>query len=87
MKETDIWAQMGISPERYNGVVSSEISSIMKTNETVATMMAMVKGNGKMNNDEKYYAAFMVAKDHITRKLLGAMPAMGRGMMKRIMEE
>jgi hypothetical protein len=79
--------QLGISEERYKGVVTREIASILKTNETIGNMMLMVQGNTKLTVDEKYYAAFAVSKEYQMRKLLGAMPAIGKGMIKNILEE
>ena len=87
MMEPTVYFQLGISEERFRGIVSREISSILKTHESIGNMMLMVQGNTTLTPDEKYYAAFMVAKEDVNRKLIGAMPAMGKGMIKKILEE
>jgi hypothetical protein len=85
MKEPTIWLQLGISDERYR-VISTEISSILKTGETSGNMMLMLKSNTKMSIDEKYYAAYMIAREDMMRKLTNAMPAGFAGVVKKVME-
>ena len=87
MLEPTIYFQLGISEERFKGVVTPEINSILKTNETVGNMMLMVQGNVKLTVDEKYYAAFAISKEYQMRKLMSAMPAIGKGMIKKILED
>jgi hypothetical protein len=70
--EPTVYFQLGISEERYSGVVSKEIIRILKTNETVGNMMLMVQSNTKLTNDEKYYAAFEVSRKYQMGKLMSA---------------
>jgi hypothetical protein len=86
MIEPSIWMQLGISDDRY-AIISKEISSILKTGEKTGIMMEMVKDSRTMSNDEKLYAAFMVAKSDIERKLFNSMPAFGKGLVKNILEK
>ena len=87
MMEPTVYFQLGISEERFRGIVSREIASILKTNESVGNMMMMVQSNTKLTVDEKYYAAFAVSKEYQMRKLMGAMPAIGKGIITKILEE
>jgi len=86
MIEPTVWMQLGISDDRYN-IISKEISSIIKTREKVGIMMEMVKDSKTMNNDEKLYAAFIVAKSDIESKLFKSMPDFGKGIVKTILEK
>jgi hypothetical protein len=84
MNEPTVWFQLGITEQRYQKV-SKEIASILKTNETIGNMMLMVK-ESKLSSDEQLYAAYMVAREDMMRKLSNAMPAPFAGVVKKIME-
>lgn len=87
MMEPTIWMQLGITETRYR-IVTASIESIVKTNETIGNMMLMIQGSAKMNENEKLYAAFIVAKHDINRKLMSALPAFAKGTIsKAIMED
>lgn len=86
MMEPTVWMQLGISEARYT-VTQREIDSILKTKETIGNMMLMVKDNQKLSYDEKYYAAFAISKEQTQRKLMNALPALGKGMIKKILME
>jgi hypothetical protein len=87
MMEPTVYFQLGISEERYSGIVSKEINSVLKTQDTIGNMLLMIQGSGKLTPDEKYYAAFMIAKEDVKRKLIGAMPAIGKGMLSKVLED
>ena len=86
MNEPTIWLQLGITQERYP-VIEKEIKSILMTKETIGNMMLMIQQSTKMNSNEQLYAAFMVSKEDIVRRLMNAMPAIGKPLVKIIMEE
>ena len=86
MNEPTIWMQLGITEERYR-IVTAGIESIVRTNETIGNMMLMVQGSTKMNENEKLYAAFMVAKHDINRKLFSALPVFAKDTIKKIVME
>lgn len=86
MIEPTVYFQLGISDDRYQ-IISKEISTIIKTGERPGVMLEMVKNSRTMNNDEKLYAAFMVAKSDINSKLMNAMPEFGKRIVKTILEE
>ena len=87
MMEPTVYFQLGISEERYATVVSREISSILKTKESIGNLMLMVQGNTRLTQDEKYYAAFAVAKEDTNRKLINAMTFIGKGMVMKILQD
>ncbi len=87
MNEPTIWMQMGISEERYRTVVFTEIQSLLSTKETIGNMMLMIQSNTKLTNDEKYYAAFMVSKQAIIRKVVLKIPAPFRVMVENMFED
>jgi hypothetical protein len=78
--------QLGISDDRHK-IASMEISSILKTKETIGNMMLMVQTSGKLSEEEKLYAAFLVGKEYIQRKLIEKMPPMGRSVIQKLLEE
>ena len=86
MIEPTVYFQLGISEERYSAI-SKEISSILKTNEKIGIMLVMAKDSKTMNSDEKMYAAFMIAKSDIQSKMMKGIPAIGRGMVAKLLEE
>jgi hypothetical protein len=86
MMEPTIYMQLGISNERYI-VISKEIESILKTNETTGNMILMVQSSAKMSVDEKYYAVYMIAKQDIQRKLAGSLPPFAKGIIGNLMEK
>ena len=86
MTEPEIWFQMGISDERH-AIAAREIASILKTKEPIGTMMLMVQDSTVLMNNEKQYAAFMIAKEDIKRRLAKAMPNFAAGLLKPLMED
>lgn len=79
MMEPTIWMQLGITDSRYK-VVNGVIQSIVKTNETTGNMMMMVQG-ATLAENEKLYAAFMVSKHDIQRKLAAKLPPFAQGIL------
>jgi hypothetical protein len=71
--------QLGITDSRYK-VVNGVIQSIVKTNETTGNMMMMVQG-ATLAENEKLYAAFMVSKHDIQRKLAAKLPPFAQGIL------
>lgn len=86
MIEPTVWMQLGISDDRYI-IISREIASIVKTKEKVGILMEMVKDNQIMTSDEKLYAAFIISKYYIERKLFASMPFFGREILEELLEE
>lgn len=86
MMEPTIWMQLGITEERYN-VVVKEVESVIKTKETIGNMMLMVQSSAKMNESEKFYAAFLLSKEETMRRLMNALPSPFRGAIKKVMED
>jgi hypothetical protein len=87
MMEPTVYFQLGISEERFQSVVSRKITSILKTNESIGNLMLMVQGDTTLTPDEKFYAAFAIAKEDVNRKLIRAIPAIGKGMIKKVLED
>ena len=85
MQEPSIWLQLGVSEQRYPKLCK-EINSILKTRESVGNMMLMVR-DSKLSPDEQLYAAYMIAKGDMMRKLSDAMPDPFKGVVKKIMEK
>lgn len=84
MMDPTIWLQLGVSEQRYPKLCK-EIESILKTHESVGNMMLMVR-DSKLNSDEQLYAAYMIAKEDVMRKLGDAMPEPFKGVVKKIVE-
>jgi hypothetical protein len=80
MMEPTVWMQLGITEERHR-VVLAGIQSIVKTKETIGNMMLMVQGSTKLSENEKLYAAFMVSKYDIQRKLAAKLPPFAHGIL------
>ena len=80
MMEPTIWMQLGIAENRYN-IVNGVIQSIVKTKETTGNMMLMVQSSTKLSENEKLYAAFMVSKHDIQRKLAAKLPPFAQGIL------
>lgn len=86
MIEPTVSMQLGISDDRYH-IAVREIDSILKTKETIGNMMLMVQSSGKLSEEEKLYAAFLVGKEYVQRKLIEKMPPIGRGVIQKLLEE
>ena len=86
MIEPTIWMQLGISDDRYY-VLLQEVTGILRTKETIGKMMLMVQANTKLSVDERYYAVFLIAREDIKRRLMKSVPAIGKGMIGKILEE
>ena len=80
MIEPTVWMQLGITEERYK-IVLAGIEGITKTKESIGNMMLMIQGSKKMTDDEKLYAAFMISKFDIQRKLSGRLPPFAQGIL------
>jgi hypothetical protein len=85
MIEPTIWMQLGISDDRYI-IISREITTITNTKEKVGILMEMVKDSTTMTSDEKLYAAFIISKYYIERKLFSSMPFFGREILEELLE-
>ena len=87
MIEPTIYMQLGLTDDRYHAVMV-EINSILKTKETTGNMMLMVTGSRKLlNENEKMYAVYMIAKEDIVRKLMATIPPVLAAPLKKILEE
>ena len=87
MNEPTIWMQLGISDERFNTVTLREIESVLRTKETIGNMMLLVQDSQKLQENEKLYAAFVIAKHDIMRRLHNKMPPVMQKVLATLLEE
>lgn len=86
MIEPTVWMQLGISEERYQ-IILKEIQSIVKTNETIGNMVLMIQSSTKLSDNEKLYAAFMISKHDIQRKLAGKLPDWAHWILRGLTDD
>lgn len=86
MKQPPIWQQMKI-PEHRMPVISAEVNSVIRTKEPIGIMLTMIRDTQKIDENEKLYAAFLIAKESLMQDMMNAMPAIGKPLVRKALEE